>query len=43
MTYKSVNLRELLAFAVCREGVRSVLEMDELEARAVCIGARKGV
>ena len=42
MTCKSVNLRGLLVFAFCREGMRSVLGSDELEARTVGIGARKG-
>ena len=42
MTCKSVNLRELLVFELCREGMRSVLGSDELEARTVGIGALEG-
>jgi hypothetical protein len=39
---KNVNLKELCEFEFWCEGVRSVLGMSGLEARAVGIGARKG-
>jgi hypothetical protein len=37
-----VNLRDLCEFEFCRGGVRSVLSSDEMVARTVGIGARKG-
>jgi hypothetical protein len=39
---KNVNLKELLEFEFFGGEVRSVLGRDELEARTVGIGARKG-